>query len=70
VGRSVVVLARLFLILLLLALLALGFLRLELLFPQLVRGVLVELGEDDLEYFVVPLYGPAVDAFFDILVKC
>jgi hypothetical protein len=67
--RSVVVLARflLFVLLLLLFALAVALLLLELLLPELVDGVAVDVGEDNLEDVRVPLDGLAFDAFFDIL---
>ena len=53
--------------LLLLALLVALF-ALELVFPELVDGVAVDVGEDDFEDVRVPCYGLAFDAFFDVLV--
>ena len=41
---------------------------LELVFPELVDGVAVDVGEDDFEDVRVPCYGLAFDAFFDVLV--
>jgi hypothetical protein len=71
-GPSVVVFARLFLFVFLLLLLALAvtLLSLELLFPELVYGVAVDVGKDDLEDVRVPLYGLAFNAFFDVLGRC
>lgn len=68
--RSVVVLTRLLFLLfllLLLALLAVALLSLELLLPHLVRHVLVEIWEDNVEDFLVPLDGAAFYALFDVL---
>jgi hypothetical protein len=69
-SRLVVILAALLLILVLLLVLLLPpltFLSLELLLPELVGGVFVEVGEDKGEDFVVPGYRTAFEAFFDVL---
>ena len=70
----VIILPRLLFLLLLLLLLALLALvplfGLELLLPHLVCRVLVEVGEDNVKDFLVPGYGAAFDAFFDVLGLC
>jgi hypothetical protein len=70
--RSVVVLARFFLFVLLLLLfaLAVALLLLELLLPELIDGIAVDVREDNLEDVRIPLDGLAFDAFFDVLGYC
>jgi hypothetical protein len=67
--RSIVVFARFLLVVLALLLFALavaGF-GLEFVFPELVHGRGVDVGEDDFEHVRVPCYGLAFDAFLYVL---
>jgi hypothetical protein len=67
---SIVIFAGLFFLFffaLLLLAFAVAFLGLQVLIPELVGGVAVDVGEDDLEDVRVPGYGLALDAFFDVL---
>jgi hypothetical protein len=69
-SRSLIILQRLlllFFLLLLALLLLISLLRLEFLLPHLIRRLPIQIGEDDFKDFLVPLYGSAFDALFDIL---
>jgi hypothetical protein len=68
-ARSVIVFSTLLVVVfaLLLALLAVALFGLELLFPQLVEVLFVQVGEDEVEHVRVPCYGVALDALFDVL---
>jgi hypothetical protein len=68
-NKSVIVFARLFffVFLLLLFALAITLFLLELFFPELVGGVAIDVGEDDLKDVRVPFYWLAFDTFFDVL---
>lgn len=67
--HSVVIFARFLLVVFALALftLAVALFGLEVVFPELVGCVAVDVGEDDAEDVRVPGYWLAFDAFFDIL---
>jgi hypothetical protein len=70
--RSVVIFARLFLFVFLLLFfpLAIALLVLEIFLPELVGGVAIDVGEDNLEDVGVPFHWLTFDTFFDVLGHC